>query len=50
MTCAAETFGERETRLGISALMRDGSQLVSREVQHNARGVATVTPAYVTFS
>ena len=37
---AIESLRERETGLGISALMRDRSQLVSREVQYNARGVA----------
>ena len=38
--CMWQRISERGTRLGISALMRDRSPLVSREVQRNARGVA----------
>ena len=37
--CAAESFGERAIGLGASALMRDGNQLASREVQPNATSV-----------
>ena len=44
---AAESLGEKETGLGTSVLMSDGSPSVSREVQHSASSAGSGSAAEV---